>query len=103
MRLRVGLAAAVVLGLGGTLAPGYAKDIAPLPVAMAITTPVAGSADISTSPALATTDAASGDDSSAWQTVGRGMASWYGNDGHDSGKARSDCSQSASMQSNKPA
>jgi len=80
MRLRVGLAAAVVLGLGGTLAPGYAKDIAPLPVAMAITTPVAGSADTSASPALATTDAASGDDSSAWQTVGRGMASWYGNE-----------------------
>ena len=35
MRLRVGLAAAAVLGLGGALAPGSAKETVPLPLAVA--------------------------------------------------------------------
>jgi rare lipoprotein A len=75
MRLRVGLAAAVVLGLGGALAPGYAKETAPLPVAVAIAAPIADSAD---STLTAPADDATDDDGGAWQTVGRGMASWYG-------------------------
>ena len=78
MRLRVGLTAAVVLGLGGSLAPGYAKDAAPLPAAVAVTAPIAASAD-SPSP-LDTSDAGDDDQDGAWQTVGGGMASWYGSE-----------------------
>ena len=76
MRLRVGLAAAAVLGLGGALAPGSAKETVPLPLAVAA--PVAASVD-ATAP-LSTGDDDAADDSEAWQTVGSGMASWYGNE-----------------------
>lgn len=77
MRLRAGLAVAAVLGLGGGLAPGYAKDLAPLPVvAAAAVAPITQSTDAA--PALTTTYDA--DDGSAWQTVGAGMASWYGSE-----------------------
>jgi rare lipoprotein A len=72
MRLRVGLAAAAVLGLGGALAPGYAKDTVPLPLAAAaIADPAVAT------PALTTPDA-DDDSGPAWQTVGAGTASWYG-------------------------
>ncbi len=72
MRLRVGLAAAAVLGLGGALAPGYAKDTVPLPLAAAaIADPAVAT------PAITTPDA-DDDSGSAWQTVGAGTASWYG-------------------------
>ncbi len=70
-RLRAGLAAAIVLGLGGVIAPGHAKDIAPLPEAPSAMT---DSSDAATPPA--TDD--STDDADSWQTVGSGIASWYG-------------------------
>jgi len=74
MRLRVGLAAAVVLGLGGSLAPGYAKESVPMSVA--VSAPLAAS--LETPAALsATIDADDGQDD-AWETVGTGVASWYG-------------------------
>ena len=90
MRLRALLAAAVVLGLGGAIAPGYAKDATPVDGAAA---PVA---DL-TQPAAPTDDSASGlaatgaavdqgiadsdsdnDENSAWEPISGGMASWYG-------------------------
>jgi rare lipoprotein A len=77
MRLRVGLTAAVVLGLGGTLAPGYAKETAPLPAAVAVTGPIAASADSPASPDVANDG---GDQDSSWHSIGGGMASWYGNE-----------------------
>jgi rare lipoprotein A len=72
--LRVGLAAAVVLGLGGSLAPGYAKESVPMSVA--VSAPLAAS--LGTPATLsATIDADDGQDD-AWETVGTGVASWYG-------------------------
>jgi rare lipoprotein A len=81
MRLRAAIAAAVVLGLGGYLAPGYAKDITPIPTeTAAITAPA--QADVIPVDALnnlAVPDA-SGDDAETgeWETIDGGMASWYG-------------------------
>jgi rare lipoprotein A len=86
MRLRALLAAAVVLGLGGAIAPGYAKDAAPIDGAAA---PVAdltqpGSPGDDSASGLAATGAAvdqgisDNDENSAWEPISGGMASWYG-------------------------
>ena len=88
MRLRALLAAAVVLGLGGAIAPGYAKDSTPIDGAAApiadLTQPAPQSDDGATS--LAATGAAvdegiadsDSDDNNAWEPISGGMASWYG-------------------------
>jgi len=88
MRLRALLAAAVVLGLGGAIAPGYAKDATPIDGAAApiadLTQPAPQSDDGATS--LAATGAAvdegiadsDSDDNNAWEPISGGMASWYG-------------------------
>jgi rare lipoprotein A len=80
MRLRVALAAAVVLGLGGSLAPSYAKEAAPLPAEAA---PITGAAptdiaSVDASDNLAAPDVSDDADDDAWNTIGAGEASWYG-------------------------
>ena len=84
VRLRVALAAAALLGLGGALAPGYAAETAPdvAIIAPAIADPALPKfepqADAGAALAIpeAAPDADDGDQ--AWQPVGSGMASWYG-------------------------
>jgi len=89
MRLRAGLAAAALLGLGGALAPGHAEEAA-APVAVAAA-PAADSITPATAPTLPrfapqaddstltpAPDAAEPDDGPAWQPIAGGMASWYG-------------------------
>jgi rare lipoprotein A len=84
VRLRVALAAAALLGLGGALAPGYAEETAPevAIIAPAIADPALlkfePQADAGAALAIpeAAPDADDGDQ--AWQPVGSGMASWYG-------------------------
>ena len=90
MRLRATLAAAVILGLGGAIAPGYAKDTLPIPDAAvpiadaaqpALASTVDSTGDLAATgaavdPGITDSDANDGD--SAWQTLGSGMASWYG-------------------------
>lgn len=85
MRLRAALAAAALLGLGGALAPGYAEDAAP-----ALAVPAAPIADPAlprfepqpdTGTAITAPDSDAADDAGqAWEPVGAGMASWYGNE-----------------------
>ena len=82
MRLRVALAAAALLGLGGALAPGHAEDAAPT-VALAAPAVVDPALprfepqiDASAALAIPDTDADVGD--GAWQPITGGVASWYG-------------------------
>jgi rare lipoprotein A len=85
-KLRALLAGAVVLGLGGAIAPGYAREAAPMEGAAApsadLSQPAAPTADnasgLAASGAAVDEGAADEDNGSAWQTVGGGMASWYG-------------------------
>ncbi len=82
MRLRVGLSAAALLGLGGALAPGYAEDAAPAvafdapPIADPALPRFEPQADDSTALAVPETDPDDGEQ--AWQPIAGGMASWYG-------------------------
>ena len=84
MRLRLALAAAALLGLGGALAPGYAEETAPevAIVAPAIADPALPKFEpqVDAGAALAIPEIGpDADDSNpAWQPVGSGMASWYG-------------------------
>jgi rare lipoprotein A len=87
VRLRVALAAAALLGLGGALAPSYAEDAAPT---VAIAAPAVADpalprfepqADADAALAPVTPDADDGDDgddAAVWQPIAGGMASWYG-------------------------
>jgi rare lipoprotein A len=79
--LRATLAAAALLGLSGTIAPGYAQELLPdTPIALEepvdVTQPrFAPQADDS---AALADDAASDADGETWEQYGSGMASWYG-------------------------
>lgn len=86
MRLRAALAAVIVLGLGGTLAPSYARDAAAIPetatsiaeTAAPIIDPSIASSGASTAVAIATDTPDADDGSDGWQAIGSGIASWYG-------------------------
>lgn len=81
MRLRAAIAAAVVLGLGGALAPGHAEDTAPVVTAA---TPAADPGLPQFQPSddaaklVPDSDADTASDDGDWQPVGKGIASWYG-------------------------
>ena len=83
-RLRLALAAAALLGLGGALAPGYAEETAP---EVAIAAPALADPalpkfepqiDTGAALALPQPDTQTDDGDRSWQPVGSGMASWYG-------------------------
>jgi rare lipoprotein A len=89
MRLRAGLAAAALLGLGGALAPGHAEETA-APVAVAAA-PAGDSITPATTPTLPRfapqaddnklapdADADASNDGPTWEPIAGGMASWYG-------------------------
>jgi rare lipoprotein A len=92
MRLRAGLAAAALLGLGGALAPGHAEEaaapaaVAAAPAAASITPATAPTLprfapqaeDSTLTPTPAPDADAEPDDGPAWQPIAGGMASWYG-------------------------
>jgi rare lipoprotein A len=83
MRLRLTLAAAALLGLGGALAPGYAEDTAP---AVALAAPPAVDPALPRFEPLAEESAAlaapetpdTAEPEQAWEPIAGGMASWYG-------------------------
>ena len=87
-RVRVALAAITLMGLGGAIAPSYAEDAAPAVMVPAVAiadpalprfTPQPDAVPAITPPAI-TDDASGSDDGQTWETVGSGMASWYGNE-----------------------
>lgn len=81
MRLRLTLAAAALLGLGGALAPGYAEEAASTAAvpAPAIADPALSrfepQADDTAALAVPATEQ---DDGESWAPIAGGMASWYG-------------------------
>jgi rare lipoprotein A len=86
MKLRAGLAAIAVLGLGGAIASAHAEDAAPAvaavhPIAADVSLPrfqpaVQPAPLVQSVPVVQDVSEAAPED--IWEPVGRGVASWYG-------------------------